>query len=74
MATAAALPHRSAAFRAPAATSSQPAGTFLPGTKVQVGSQRVVIEKYLSEGGFADVYVVRIPRDNHKHELAVLKR
>ncbi|KAK0353762.1 Ark- serine/threonine protein kinase [Friedmanniomyces endolithicus] len=74
MATAAALPHRSAAFRAPAATSSQPAGTFLPGTKVQVGSQRVVIEKYLSEGGFAHVYVVRIPRDNHKHELAVLKR
>ncbi|KAK0859075.1 Ark- serine/threonine protein kinase [Friedmanniomyces endolithicus] len=74
MATAAALPHRSAAFRAPATTSSQPAGTFLPGTKVQVGSQRVVIEKYLSEGGFAHVYVVRIPRDNHKHELAVLKR
>ncbi|KAK0941202.1 Ark- serine/threonine protein kinase [Friedmanniomyces endolithicus] len=74
MATAAALPHRSAAFRPPAAASSQPAGTFLPGTKVQVGSQRVVIEKYLSEGGFAHVYVVRIPRDNHKHELAVLKR
>ncbi|KAK1013036.1 Ark- serine/threonine protein kinase [Friedmanniomyces endolithicus] len=74
MATAAALPHRSAAFRPPAAASSQPAGTFLPGTKVQVGSQRVVIEKYLSEGGFAHVYVVRIPRDDHKHELAVLKR
>ncbi|KAK5742801.1 Ark- serine/threonine protein kinase [Elasticomyces elasticus] len=72
MATAAAIPHRSAAR--PAATSSQPAGTFLPGTKVQVGSQRVVIEKYLSEGGFAHVYVVRVPRENHKYELAVLKR
>ena len=73
MATAAAIPHRSVPYRTPAA-SSQPAGTFLPGTKVQVGSQRVVIEKYLSEGGFAHVYVVRVPRENHKHELAVLKR
>ncbi|TKA24428.1 hypothetical protein B0A50_06748 [Salinomyces thailandicus] len=53
---------------------TQPAGTFLPNTKVQVGSQRVTIEKYLSEGGFAHVYVVRIPRDNGKHERAVLKR
>lgn len=34
----------------------------------------MTIEKYLSEGGFAHVYVVRVPRDNNKHELAVLKR
>lgn len=53
---------------------SQPPGTFLPNTKVTVGSHRVVIEKYLSEGGFAHVYVVRVPRDNNKHEVAVLKR
>lgn len=39
-----------------------------------MGSHKVYIEKYLSEGGFAHVYVVRIPRENSKHELAVLKR
>lgn len=48
-----------------------PAGTFAPGTKVQVGSHKVTIEKYLSEGGFAHVYVVRIP---NVAESAVLKR
>ncbi|KAK5173857.1 Ark- serine/threonine protein kinase [Saxophila tyrrhenica] len=69
-----ALPHRSAAFKSPVPTSNAPQGTFLPGTKVQVGSHRVTIEKYLSEGGFAHVYVVRVPRDGNKHELAVLKR
>ena len=51
-----------------------PAGTFVPGTKVQVGSHRVVIEKYLSEGGFAHVYVVRLPKPVDGVELAVLKR
>ncbi|KAI6947241.1 kinase-like protein [Hortaea werneckii] len=61
-------------YRAQAAP-SQPAGTFLPGTKVQVGTHRVTIEKYLSEGGFAHVYVVRIPHPStRQHELAVLKR
>jgi AP2-associated kinase len=64
----------SASYKSPPPASNAPQGTFLPGTKVQVGSHRVVIEKYLSEGGFAHVYVVRVPRDNHKHELAVLKR
>lgn len=54
--------------------SSQPPGTFLPNTKVTVGSHKVYIEKYLSEGGFAHVYVVRVPRENNKHEIAVLKR
>ena len=39
-----------------------------------MGSQRVTIEKYLSAGGFAHVYVVRVPQANHKHSLAVLKR
>ena len=34
----------------------------------------MVIERYLSEGGFAHVYVVRIPRADGKFEVAVLKR
>ncbi|KAF4307890.1 hypothetical protein GTA08_BOTSDO03449 [Botryosphaeria dothidea] len=52
-----------------------PPGTFAPGTKVQVGNHRVVIEKYLSEGGFAHVYVVRVPnKAGDKYDIAVLKR
>ncbi|KAI1936965.1 Ark- serine/threonine protein kinase [Ophidiomyces ophidiicola] len=51
-----------------------PAGTFIPGTKVQVGNHRVVIEKYLSEGGFAHVYVVRLPQPVDGSDTAVLKR
>jgi AP2-associated kinase len=53
-------------------TSTHP-GTFASGTKVQVGNHKVIVEKYLSEGGFAHVYVVRIPR-NSTSEVAVLKR
>lgn len=53
---------------------SAPAGTFSPGTKVQVGSHRVVIEKYLSEGGFAHVYVVRLSQPVDGVQTAVLKR
>lgn len=56
------------------ALQSAPAGTFVPGTKVQVGSHRVVIEKYLSEGGFAHVYVVRLPQPIDGIQTAVLKR
>ncbi|KEQ75591.1 hypothetical protein M436DRAFT_9466, partial [Aureobasidium namibiae CBS 147.97] len=53
-----------------------PPGTFTPGTKVQVGSHRVVIEKYFSEGGFAHVYTVRVPPkdSSSKPTIAVLKR
>ena len=51
-----------------------PAGTFAPGTKVQVGGHRVVIEKYLSEGGFAHVYLVRLPKPVDGEDKAVLKR
>ncbi|KIW15991.1 hypothetical protein PV08_06042 [Exophiala spinifera] len=57
---------------APAPTA--PAGTFLPGTKVQVGNHRVVIDRYLSEGGFAHVYVVSLPRPIDGNQKAVLKR
>ncbi|KAK8026608.1 hypothetical protein PG991_003664 [Apiospora marii] len=58
------------AMQAPAA----PAGTFSPGTKIQVGEHRVVIQKYLSEGGFAHVYLVKLPRPIDGTDLAVLKR
>ncbi|KAJ5678988.1 Actin-regulating kinase PRK1 [Penicillium macrosclerotiorum] len=58
----------------PVAAVTAPAGTFLPGTKVQCGSHRVVVEKYLSEGGFAHVYVVRLPQPVNGSETAVLKR
>ncbi|KAL1986258.1 hypothetical protein VTN96DRAFT_6626 [Rasamsonia emersonii] len=59
---------------APMGSAAPPAGTFLPGTKVQVGSHRVVVEKYLSEGGFAHVYVVRLPQPVDGSDVAVLKR
>lgn len=51
-----------------------PAGTFVPGTKIQVGEHRVVIQRYLSEGGFAHVYLVKLPRPVDGTDLAVLKR
>lgn len=51
-----------------------PAGTFSPGTKIQVGGHRVVIQKYLSEGGFAHVYLVKLPSPVEGTDLAVLKR
>ncbi|EKV08264.1 Serine/threonine protein kinase, putative [Penicillium digitatum] len=58
----------------PVAPVTAPAGTLLPGTKIQVGSHRVVVERYLSEGGFAHVYVVRLPQPVNGSETAVLKR
>jgi AP2-associated kinase len=51
-----------------------PPGTFIPGTKVQCGQHRVVIDRYLSEGGFAHVYVVTLPRAIEGQTKAVLKR
>ncbi|KAJ5636473.1 uncharacterized protein N7484_009786 [Penicillium longicatenatum] len=69
-----AAPSRQFAAYNPVAVATAPAGTFLPGTKVQVGSHRVVVEKYLSEGGFAHVYVVRPPKPIDGAETAVLKR
>ncbi|KAL5596608.1 hypothetical protein BROUX41_001934 [Berkeleyomyces rouxiae] len=55
-------------------TASQPPGTFSPGTKIQVGNHRVVIQKYLSEGGFAHVYLVKMPVPVDGTDMAVLKR
>ncbi|OWP06043.1 serine/threonine protein kinase [Marssonina coronariae] len=51
-----------------------PAGTFAPGTKIQVGSQKVVIQKYFSEGGFAHVYLVKMPKPIDGTDIAILKR
>ena len=70
----ASIPRNPFAQSAPVAMHTAPAGTFAPGTKVQVGSLRVIIEKYLSEGGFAHVYVVRLPKPIDGEERAVLKR
>ncbi|KAL2866693.1 putative serine/threonine protein kinase [Aspergillus lucknowensis] len=66
--------HRPVPSYNPVAAINAPAGTFLPGTKVQVGSHRVVVEKYLSEGGFAHVYVVRLSQPVDGSDKAVLKR
>lgn len=65
---------RPAAHVLPVASGNGPVGTFAPGTKVTVGSHRVVVERYLSEGGFAHVYVVRVPLAGGGTETAVLKR
>ena len=70
-------PSRQPVIHAPApviAAPAAPSGTFAPGTKVQVGLHRVVIEKYLSQGGFAHVYLVRLPKAIDGDDGAVLKR
>ncbi|KAL8762408.1 MAG: hypothetical protein Q9184_001575 [Pyrenodesmia sp. 2 TL-2023] len=71
-----AAPARAPVYRAPNSTTAPaaPAGTFAPGTKVQVGGHRVVIVRYLSEGGFAHVYLVRLPKPINGDDGAVLKR
>jgi AP2-associated kinase len=51
-----------------------PAGTFVPGTKIQVGNHRIQIQKYLSEGGFAHVYLVKLAKAVDGTDQAVLKR
>ncbi|RFU25866.1 hypothetical protein B7463_g10472, partial [Scytalidium lignicola] len=68
--------HHPATYGAPVpvADPSAPAGTFAPGTKIQVGNHRVVIQKYFSEGGFAHVYLVKMPKPIDGTDIAVLKR
>ena len=41
---------------------------------MQCGTHRVIIDRYLSEGGFAHVYVVRLPKPIDGNDKAVLKR
>lgn len=67
---------RPATFGAPVAVvdPAAPAGTFAPGTKIQVGNVRVVIQKYFSEGGFAHVYLVKMPKPIDGTDIAILKR
>lgn len=67
---------RTAAYGAPAPApvGGAPAGTFAPGTKIQCGGHKVVIQRYLSEGGFAHVYLVKLQAPVNGTDLAVLKR
>ncbi|KAJ6258415.1 Serine/threonine-protein kinase [Drechslerella dactyloides] len=58
----------------PPKQNSAPPGTFQPGTKIRVGSHSCVVERYLSEGGFAHVYVVKIDQIVDGTDIAVLKR
>jgi AP2-associated kinase len=52
-----------------------PAGTFASGTRIQVGSHKIIIERYLSEGGFAHVYLVKlVSASADTSGVAVLKR
>jgi|SRR5579862_7328236 len=71
-----ALPHRPLAFQPPPAVSAPaaPAGTFSTGTKIEVGKHNVVIDRYLSEGGFAHVYLVKLSQTIDGSDVAVLKR
>lgn len=64
-------------------TQAPPPGALPPGTLVQVGPYAVTVKRYLSQGGFATVYLVTsqqplsIPTINggsHKETLHVLKR
>ena len=52
-----------------------PPGALAPGTKLAVGSHNVRIKSYISEGGFAHVYVVRSsPPTDDGNDIACLKR
>ncbi|KAI9329662.1 kinase-like domain-containing protein [Zopfochytrium polystomum] len=47
-----------------------PPGTYSPGTVLEVNHTQVIVERFLAEGGFAHVYVVR----TESYEELVLKR
>lgn len=51
-----------------------PPNAYPPGTHLTVGSHQVTIERYLSEGGFAHVYVVKVEPQIKGVETACLKR
>jgi hypothetical protein len=55
------------AGRPPAAGGGPPKykGTIAPGTMVQVGEHQVRVERYLSEGGYAHVYLTRSDKPIH---------
>ncbi|RVD80611.1 uncharacterized protein DFL_008505 [Arthrobotrys flagrans] len=58
----------------PPKQNNAPPGTFQPGTNIRVGSHNCVVERYLSEGGFAHVYVVKMDQIVEGTDIAVLKR
>lgn len=51
-----------------------PPNSYLPGTKLSVGSHNITIIKYLSEGGFALVYTCTIDPPFQGSLIACLKR
>lgn len=51
-----------------------PPGAFPPGTRLKVGSHDVVIKGYISQGGFAHVYVVHSNPADGDTDIACLKR
>ncbi|VEU20453.1 DEKNAAC101283 [Brettanomyces naardenensis] len=55
-------------------TMQPPATAYKPGTFLTVGSHRVVIEKYLSQGGFADVYTCKMTPAWGDNTVGCLKR
>ncbi|KAL7269793.1 Ark- serine/threonine protein kinase [Rhizina undulata] len=57
-----------------ASAPNAPPGTFLPGTLITVGAHKCTIDRYLSEGGFAHVYLVKLDRPADGTDVAVLKR
>ncbi|KAL5519560.1 AKL1 [Sanghuangporus vaninii] len=52
----------------------QPQGTLLPGQMISVNKYNVQVEKYLSQGGFAHVYLVRTAEPVFGTTHHVLKR
>ncbi|KAI0830886.1 hypothetical protein BC628DRAFT_1531622 [Trametes gibbosa] len=54
---------------------AQPAqGTLIPGQSITVNKYTVVVERYLSQGGFAHVYLVRTAQPVYNTTHHVLKR
>lgn len=49
-------------------------GTLPPGTAVKIGDYAVVVQRFLSEGGFAHVYLVNSDRPIYGLSQHVLKR
>ncbi|KAF8204012.1 kinase-like domain-containing protein [Pholiota molesta] len=49
-------------------------GTLIPGQSISVNNYTVQVERYLSQGGFAHVYLVRTPQPVYNTTHHVLKR
>ncbi|KAI0462476.1 hypothetical protein LJB42_003970 [Komagataella kurtzmanii] len=45
-----------------------------PGTELIVGSHKVTVIQFISEGGFAHIYKVRVSASEHNSDIACLKR